>query len=159
MGNAIKNSLFGGTGATTRLGDFGLMLLRVGAGGLMAFLHGFSKVYNNGSIGPSDQFVGGVRGMNFPAPTAFAWIAVLTEFLGAILLALGLMTRPVALALTFNMGVAAFVAHGKDALSVKEMALLFLLIFQVFIFTGAGRYGIDRYLRKSGSARGFAAHD
>jgi len=154
MRDAIKGFLFGGWGATTRFGDIGLTLLRVGAGGLMAYAHGLSKVYSDGSIGVSDQLISGVRAMGFPAPTAFAWMAALTEFLGGILLALGFMTRPVALALTFNMAVAAFVAHGKDPLSVKEMALLYLLMYQVFIFTGGGRYSLDQFFRKtSGAAR------
>jgi putative oxidoreductase len=150
--NAIKNLLFGGAGATTRFGDIGLLIVRVGSGVLMAYAHGFSKVYSNGSVGIPDQLVSGVRSMGFPAPTAFAWMAALTECIGGILLALGLMTRPVALALTFNMGVAAFVAHGKDPLAVKEMALLYLLAFQVFIFTGAGRYSLDKFFRKSAAA-------
>ena len=152
MNNAIKNLFFGGPGTGTRFGDIGLLILRVGAGGLMAYAHGLSKVYSDGSIGIPDKLVGGVRSMGFPAPTAFAWMAALTEFVGGILLALGLFTRPVAAALTFNMAVAAFVAHGKDPLSVKEMALLYMLMFQLFIFTGAGRYGIDRFLRKSSPA-------
>lgn len=159
MGNAIKNVLFGGAGTATRFGDVGLLILRAGTGILMAYAHGFSKVFSNGSIGVPDQLVSGVKSMGFPAPTAFAWMAALTEFLGGILLALGLMTRPVALALTFTMAVAAFVMHAKDPLDVKEMALLYMLGFQLFIFTGAGRFSVDRFLRKSGSARGFAAHD
>ncbi len=150
--SAIKNLLFGGAGATTRFGDIGLLILRAGTGLLMAYGHGLSKVYSNGSVGISDQLVSGVKAMNFPAPTAFAWMAALTEFLGGILLALGLMTRPVALALTFNMAVAAFGVHGKDPLAVKEMALLYLLAFQVFVFTGAGRFSLDKFLRKSSAA-------
>jgi len=152
MANAIKNLLFGGAGATTRFGDFGLLILRVGTGAIIAYAHGFSKVYSNGSLGPSTDFVGSVRSIGFPAPTAFAWMAALTEFLGGILLALGLMTRPVALALAFNMGVAAFVVHGSDKLAVKEMALLYLFAFQVFIFTGAGRYSVDKFFRKTSAA-------
>jgi putative oxidoreductase len=50
------------------------------------------------------------------------------------------------------MGVAAFVAHGKDPLSVKEMALLYFFAFAVFIFTGAGRYSLDKFFRKTSAA-------
>jgi putative oxidoreductase len=149
---ALNNFLFGGAGATTRFGDLGLLIQRLGTGALMAYAHGLGKVYNNGSIGVPGQLIDGVAKMGFPAPTAFAWMAALTEFLGSVLLALGFMTRPVALALTFNMGVAAFVAHGKDPLGVKEMALLYLLMFQLFIFVGGGRYSVDKFLRKSSAA-------
>ncbi len=152
MRDAIKGFLFGGWGATTRFGDIGLAILRVGAGALMAYAHGLSKVYSDGSMGVPEKLISGVRAMGFPAPTAFAWMAALTEFLGGILLALGLMTRPVAMALTFNMAVAAFVAHGKDPLSVKEMALVYLLMYQVFIFTGGGRYSIDKFFRTTSAA-------
>jgi putative oxidoreductase len=152
MANAIKNFLFGGWGATSRFGDIGLLICRAGTGLMMAYAHGFSKVYSNGSFGPGDQMIGGVRSLGFPAPTAFAWMSALTEFLGGILLAAGLMTRPVALALTFNMAVAAFGVHGKDPLAEKEMALLYLFAFQVFIFTGAGRYSIDKFFRKTSAA-------
>src|SRR5688500_5276484 len=123
MANVIRRFLFGGPGAETRFGDIGLLLLRVGSGGLMVYAHGLSKVYSEGSIGIPGQLVEGVKKLGFPAPTAFAWAAALTEFLGGILLALGLMTRPVALALTFNMAVAAFMAHRTDPIDVKEKAL------------------------------------
>jgi uncharacterized membrane protein YphA (DoxX/SURF4 family) len=111
---ALNNFLFGGAGATTHFGDLGLLIQRLGFGLAISIGHGMSKVYHDGSVGLSDQFLSGVKGMNFPAPTAMAWLAALTEFLGGLLIALGLMTRPVAIALAFNMGVAAFVAH-KDA--------------------------------------------
>ncbi len=152
MGNAIKNFLFGGAGAATRFGDIGLLFLRAGAGVFIAYGHGLSKVYRDGSFGLSGQLVGGVKSMGFPAPTAFAWMAALTELLGGILLAAGLMTRPVALALTFNMAVAAFVVHATDPFAVKEMALLYLVAFQIFIFTGAGRFSLDKFFRKTSAA-------
>ncbi len=152
MGNTIKNFLFGGAGATTRFGDIGLFILRAGTGILMAYSHGWSKIYSDGSFGLSSGLVSNVKAMNFPAPTAFAWMAALTEFLGGILLAAGLMTRPIAFALTFNMAVAAFVVHGSDKLAVKELALLYLFAFQVFIFTGAGRYSLDKIFRKTSAA-------
>ena len=92
---ALNNLLFGGAGATTRFGDLGLLIQRLGFGLAISIGHGMSKVYHDGSVGLSDQFLSGVKGMNFPAPTAMAWLAALTEFLGGLLIALGLMTRPV----------------------------------------------------------------
>src|SRR5215203_2186929 len=150
--NAIKNFLFGGAGATTRFGDLGLLILRAGAGAFIAYGFGFAKVYRDGTFGPPEQLISGVKGMGFPAPTAFAWIVALTEFVGGILLALGLFTRPMALALTFNMAVAGFVAHAKDPFAVKEHALLYMVAFATFIFTGAGRYSLDKFFRKSAAA-------
>jgi putative oxidoreductase len=75
----------------------------------------------------------------------------LAEFVGGILIAIGLATRPAALALTFNMAVAAFVAHRSDPLfmgggAAKEPALLYLIPFAALVLTGAGRYSIDRII-------------
>jgi putative oxidoreductase len=150
MKSTIKYLLFGGPGTASRAGDFGLLLLRL-TGLLMAFGHGMAKVFGEGRFGPPDQLVAGVEKMGFPAPTAFAWAAALAEFLGGILIALGLLTRPAALALAFNMAVAAFVVHGKDNLfmgdgAAKEPALLYLLPFLALVLTGAGRYSIDRFI-------------
>ena len=157
MGNAIKNFLFGGAGATTRFGDFGLLIQRLGFGLAISIGHGWGKVYRDGSVGMSDQFLDGVKKMEIPAPTAAAWMAALTELVGGILLAAGLLTRPVAIALVFNMGVAAFVAH-KDAPLFsqggpnKEYALLFFVAFLTFVFTGAGRFSLDKFFRKTSAA-------
>jgi putative oxidoreductase len=154
---ALNNFLFGGSGATTRMGDFGLFILRAGFGLAMAIGHGIGKVYHDGSVGMSDQFLGFVKSMSLPAPTAMAWLAALTEFLGGILLALGLLTRPVAIALVINMSVAAFVAMEDAPLFSlggpnKEYPLLFLVVFLTFVFTGAGRFSFDKFLRKSAAA-------
>lgn len=159
MANAIRNILFGGLGAATTFGDIGLAIARIGIGGLMAAGHGYGKIFHDKGFGPDADMVQGVGEMGFPMPVLFAWLAALAEFLGGILIALGLMTRPVAFALTFNMAVAAFIAHGKDPLLLKsgmpakELALLFLLPFLMFFFTGAGRFSLDALLRRTRRAR------
>lgn len=149
MNSTIKNILFGGPGAAARIGDVGLLVLRV-VGLMIAFGHGMSKLIGEGRFGPPDQFVAGVQKLGFPAPTAFAWAAALAEFAGGLLIALGLLTRPAALMLAFNMAVAAFLQHGGDPLFMgggggsKEPALLYLIPFAALALTGAGRYSIDR---------------
>jgi putative oxidoreductase len=153
MKRALTQFLFGGPGTASALGDFGLLALRITFGAYIA-LHGWDKVHSNGQWGLPEQLVQGVQSMGFPQPTLFAWMAALTEFLGGIFLALGLLTRPAALALTINMGVAAFVAHGKDPWYApmersKEMALLYLAPFLTLLLTGAGRISVDRLFRKS----------
>ncbi|MEM8875023.1 MAG: DoxX family protein [Planctomycetota bacterium] len=147
--------LFGGAGASTLLGDVGLAILRVGTGLLIA-AHGLPK------IPPSEGFIGMVEGLGFPAPALAAWGAGITELVGGVLLALGLLTRPVALALVGNMAVAAFLAHADDPLLLKptridgagyytagkEFALLYLLPFVAFALLGAGKTGVDMFIRK-----------
>jgi putative oxidoreductase len=152
MKPAVKNLLFGGPGTSSTAGDVGLFILRVGVGLLIGLGHGMSKIWSNGHLGVYDQFIAGVGKMGFPAPTLFAWFSALAEFLGGILLALGLLTRPAAAFLAFNMCVAAFIAH-KDAPIVansgaaKESALLYLLPALAFMMIGAGRVSVDHLIR------------
>src|SRR5687767_2865037 len=99
MASRMKNLLFGGRGTGSTVGDLGLLIPRLTFGVLMALGHGLGKIYADDKFGLPDRFVEGVEKMNFPAPTAFAWAAALTEFLGGLLLAAGLLTRPAALLL------------------------------------------------------------
>jgi putative oxidoreductase len=151
MKDNLKALLFGGPGSSTALGDVGLAVLRVGTGLLMAFGHGLGKLWGEHGLGPSAGFISGVQKLGFPAPTFFAWCAGLTEFLGAILLAVGFCTRPIALILCFNMAVAAFGTHLRDPIfgrgGSKEMALLYLLPFLLFALIGAGRVSVDHLIR------------
>jgi putative oxidoreductase len=151
--------LSSGEGATTRFADFGLALTRIAFGLGIAVGHGYSKIFHEGGFGPPQMMIDSVKGMGFPAPTLFAWLAALAEFAGGLLLAAGLLTRPVAFALVFNMAVAAFVAHAKDPLFAtgkggsKEFALLYLAGFLVFLFVGGGRYSLDALFRRRSARR------
>ncbi len=140
--NQIKKLLFGGFETQNRLGDFGLLLLRLFTGLALSFAHGMGKVP------PNEQFIQGVSNLGFPMPYFFAWCAAFAEFFGGMLLAIGLFTRPSAFLIAVTMGVAAFVAHAADPFQRKEMALLFFFIALAFLFMGSGRYGIDNLIRK-----------
>jgi len=122
--------------------DFGLLIVRGAAGLSLAIGHGFGK------IPVSEKFIGIVDGMGFPLPFVFAWAAALTEAVGGILLALGLLTRPVAFLVLMVMTVAFFVTHSVDPFPVKEKALLYGIVAVLFILSGSGRFGIDNYLLK-----------
>jgi putative oxidoreductase len=130
-----------GTFTTGPLGDAGMMLLRVYAGLALAFQHG------RGKIPPSEGFQGMVGGLGFPAPELFAWMAGLAEFGGGILLALGLLTRPVAAILVLHFLVVAFLAHAGDPFARRELPLFFLFTALMFTLTGAGRYALDALIR------------
>ncbi|HRP62333.1 MAG TPA: DoxX family protein [Phycisphaerales bacterium] len=140
MASPLRTMLIGGHKPASVAADLGLTLLRIAAGLLMA-PHGWGK------IPPSGQFLDGVSEMGFPMPIVFAWGAALSEFVGGLLLAAGLFTRPAAFMMAGTMVVAAFVAHAGDPISVREMALLYLFIAIAFMFNGSGRFGLDRFLR------------
>jgi putative oxidoreductase len=50
------------------------------------------------------------------------------------------------------MCVAAFVIHGSDPFSGKELALMYLVPFLTLVFTGAGRFSLDQLF--SGEKKG-----
>lgn len=138
----MKKNLFKVTIENTKLNEATLTTLRIMVGLLMAGLHGLGK------FPPSEKFIEGVASLGFPMPVMFAWAAGVTEFIGGILLAFGLFTRPVAVFLAFTMLVAAFGKHIDDPIKVKEMALLYFSIAIIFASRGAGQWSLDNLISK-----------
>jgi putative oxidoreductase len=117
---------------------------------MLAFGHGMGKL----STQAREGFAVALAKMNVPLPEVAAFAAMFAEFFGALLLALGLFTRPAAFLISFTMLVAVTTAHRTDPLfmgpgvsAAKEPALLYMLPALMFLFTGAGRYGVDELLR------------
>lgn len=138
----IKKLLFKTTHENSFINEGGITLLRFTAGILMAGLHG------SGKVPPSEQLIGGVTGLGFPAPELFAWLAGLAELLGGIFLAVGFLTRPSAILIAITMFVAAFGRHLQDPWSVKELSVLYLVIAIMFAVRGAGRWSVDNLIKK-----------
>ncbi|MEI9424402.1 DoxX family protein [Mesorhizobium sp. Cs1299R1N1] len=102
------------------------------------------------------QFVehGSQKLFNFPAGehaaaalSGLPLAAGFLEFVGGILLALGLFTRPVAFLLAGEMAIAYFVAHmPRDFFPVNnggDSAISFCFIFLYLVFAGAGAFALD----------------
>lgn len=126
--------------------DAGLLLLRLVFGTYMAFGHGLGKI-----TGGPEQWaqLGGVMdglfGIGF-VPTFWGFMAAVAEFVGALLVAVGLATRPAAILVVINMLVAAF-AHMSGVIDGgPELALLYGALFFGLIFTGPGKYSFDENL-------------
>lgn len=122
--------------------DIGLLILRVGIGGMMLFAHGWPKLANFTNLS-------GV----FPDPiglgsTLTLTLAVFTEFFCAIALILGILTRWVSIPLLITMLVAAFIHHANDPWKTQEFALLYAVPFLAFFFTGGGKYSLDSLIKK-----------
>jgi putative oxidoreductase len=132
--------LFGGNEHPTRT-DVGLLILRVFTGLALALAHGWGKVP------PQPGFVGRVGGLGLPAPELFAWLAAFAEFAGGLLLAVGLLTRPVAALIVVHFLVVVFLAHAGDPFGDRELGLFFLVSALLFLLAGAGRYSADAMLR------------
>ena len=122
--------------------DLGLLLLRVTFGLYMALGHGWGKI-----TGGPEQWAGlggtmEIFGLGF-APTFWGFMAAFAEFACALLVVLGLLTRPAALLLVVNMAVAA-TAHVTGAIDGgPEMALLYAFVFLSLILIGPGKYSVD----------------
>ncbi|MDR9417549.1 DoxX family protein [Gracilimonas sp.] len=119
--------------------DFSLLVLRVGAG-LLILTHGWPKMMKvlDGDFAFLDPIgLGAVLSLI---------LAAIAEGICGILVTLGLGTRIASFILAINMAVVAFVAHADDPFGTKEKGLLFLLLFVVILFTGAGKYSLDEKL-------------
>ena len=127
------------------LQSMGLLWLRVLMGAGIAY-HGYQKIFG----GYVPKFAEGVAQMGFPMPVVFAWAAALSEFLGGVFIAVGLVTRPAALAVFTTMSVAVFIHHAPDPLGVKELALAYWTIAGALIFTGGGKISLDALCRRGG---------
>jgi putative oxidoreductase len=139
----LRRFLFGGDGGASRLADLGLLLLRVLAGLGLALGHG------RGKLPPTDGFVGRVADLGFPVPELFAWGAGLAEFAGGLLVVLGLLTRPAALAASVVMATAFFGAHAGSAFTGgAEAAFLYGAVMLALLLTGAGRFSLDAALER-----------
>lgn len=117
--------------------DLGLLILRVGAGGLM-LTHGtpkLLKLFGSEEIAFADPF-----GVGMGITLA---LAVFAEFICSILVILGLGTRLAVIPLIATMSTAAFLIHATDPFQRKEMPLIYLLIFVVLLITGAGKHSLD----------------
>ena len=124
----------------TKLGDLGLMAARVYFGLAMAFSHGIKKVP------PSDGWIKFVGELGFPMSELFAWSAGLTELLGGLLIALGLLTRVSSGLLISTMIAAVLMGHAGDPFSKQELGLCYLFASLMFLTLGGGRYSLDRRL-------------
>lgn len=117
--------------------SIGLLLLRVGAGLLLLFGHGWAKLmhYQARSATFSDPIGLG--------PAASFALVVFAEVLCSALVVLGLLTRFAAIPIVVFLSVAFFIQHAHDPWPRRELALLYLVPFLALIFTGAGRYSLD----------------
>ncbi|MEW6750512.1 MAG: DoxX family protein [Candidatus Latescibacterota bacterium] len=113
--------------------------LRIGAG-LLFIPHGLQKVFG---------LLGGAGGSGAAVPlVSLLGLAGVLEFVGGILLVVGLLTRPVAAILTLEMLVAYVKAHmpqgGLPIQNGGELALLYALVFFALTAFGSGPLSLDR---------------
>ena len=128
---------------TDGLGPFMEPLLRLVAGGFL-IPHGAGKLF--GGLEGTAQFFGQV---GYEPAFLLALLVALVEFFGGIMLAVGLLTRPVALAvLIFMLNAVAF--HAGNGFMWNnggyEYPLMWAVVALFFLVRGGGAYSIDRLI-------------
>ncbi len=131
----------------------GLLILRV-ALSVVFIAHGWPRLFKDGKFVGPERLASFLKQMNFPGATPAAWLIMIIETLGVVLLLLGLATRILAIALVLDMLVA--ITHGHIRLAKSkfsggetigwEFEFLLLAGAVVLFFTGPGLISLDRLI-------------
>lgn len=131
-----------------KLLNTGLLILRVGIG-ISIFFHGLPKIMGGVETWTAIGSSLSAFGIDF-APTFWGLLAALTESVGGILFALGLLFRPATVFLS-GMMVIALGTHlmAGDGFMTYGHSLDLLIVFVASFFTGAGKLSLDhRFFKK-----------
>jgi putative oxidoreductase len=133
----------------TKYRDAGLLILRLGVGLSFMLLHGLPKLQAGTEMWNQIGQTMGRFGIHF-APTAWGFIAALTEGLGGLLIAVGFLFRPACIMLIGVMFVAVTVHldmpkdNPMGGWAGASHALELGVVFLGLIFIGPGKYSIDK---------------
>jgi len=122
-----------------RLGDLGLLLLRLVTGAFLIWQSHDNIV----SAARMDEFVRFLTQFSFPAPAIMAPICVWAQFLCGIAFVLGLFTRWAGLVTMFVFIVAVWMVHWPQDFPGWWPALILVFLGILFATQGAGRYALD----------------
>jgi putative oxidoreductase len=136
-------------GLYNSVAPYSYALVRFIAGAILIY-HGYNKLFG-GIIGMVAQNV--VTPMGLPMPMAWAYFLGGLEFFGGIALAIGFLTRPIALLLVIEFIIITYwhYGNGYGFSSPKggyEYPLLLLIVYIAIFFRGAGRCSVDKMLGK-----------
>ncbi|RYD30488.1 MAG: DoxX family protein [Verrucomicrobiaceae bacterium] len=128
---------------------------------MMMFIgHGLPKIKNYGAM--KDLFpVPQTFPVSLLTPPMSLGLCIVAEVGAAILIILGLATRPAAFVLGLCMTVAAFAFHGSapwfqntpTLVETKELPIMYLIAMVAIILGGAGSYSLDALLYKEDKRR------
>ena len=118
-----------------------LLIARVIFGGLL-FCHGFMKMMDLNSL----EFT-------FPDPFGVGapvslWLVIFAEVFCSLACIFGFLFRLALIPMIFAMGMATFVIHAGDPFAVKELALVYFIVFVILYITGPGSYAIDNWFAR-----------
>lgn len=155
----IKKLLFD-CGTRDAVASPALLALRVLTGMMMLAGHGIAKIQDFAAR--KDLFyVPDFFPLHYLTPQLSLMAAIFAEVGCALLVILGLATRPAAFVLGFTMVVAAFGFHAgapwfvspPTIVEAKELALLYLIPLIALILAGGGAWSLDALIHKEGRRR------
>lgn len=116
--------------------------------GLNLVPHGWGKIFTEGKMEGFTAYLG--NDLGFMMPHILAWSAALTELVGGILIALGLLTRPATAAAIILMGVILFCVHLENGFFNNahgfEYPALWLASLLLVFFYGGKHCSADRMI-------------
>jgi len=124
-----------------RLTSISLLLLRLGAAGLLFFGHGLPKLAN--ATERAGRFADPI---GLGPELGFA-LVVFSEVVCAALVALGFLARLATIPILIFFFVAGMIHHAADPWAKRELPILFFTAFLPILLQGPGRYSIDGWIR------------
>ena len=125
--------------------SIGLLILRIGAGGLLLGSHGWSKLTHFG-----ERLHTFANPIGLGPPASFT-LVTFAEVVCAALVVVGFLTRFATVPIIIFLMVAAFIQHAHDPWPRRELPLLFMTAFLCVLVAGPGRFSIDALI---GARRG-----
>lgn len=122
------------------LQPFGALLMRLALGLSMA-VHGYEKVINHGATAHFAHYV-----VTLGLPYWLGYVSCYTEFVGGILLILGLLTRLAAAFIAVNMFAAFFLVGIHQGFGIYNYILALAVLATMLVFYGPGKLALDRKL-------------
>ncbi|HEY0307593.1 MAG TPA: DoxX family protein [Acidobacteriaceae bacterium] len=116
----------------------GAFILRVALGACMTW-HGYSKVVPNHAMDHFAHYV-----VSLGMPYWLGYVSALVEFVGGILLLIGLLTRAAACLIAINMIVAFAKVAIHGGFDAMQLVLLLIAMALAVAFIGGGTYALDR---------------
>ena len=121
--------------------SLGLLILRVLVG-ITMLTHGLAKLTSFSELSAT-----------FPDPIGLGSTLSLILIIGAevgcsLFVIVGAFTRLATIPLVFSMLVVIFVVHANDPFQMRELPFLYLSIYILLFFTGAGKISLDSIISK-----------
>ncbi|MDX1911465.1 MAG: DoxX family protein [Saprospiraceae bacterium] len=166
MQQSFSTLLVSPASSNPRLFQFIYPFFRFYCGISIALGAGLSKIFHkidpegpsdwaNLAPGVPDWFIQQVAeiGFTFISPVFWAGLAAYGEFIGGILIAIGLFTRLSALQMAFQFFVVAFIWYSEPVPFAMYYQQLLFWSFVLITAQGGGRYSIDHYLHQRRNTR------